>query len=523
MLRTRPRFRARIPGRNAWVRRTSARMFTSTITSCVSRVLVAKGPTSPRPALLTRNSISSGRACTSRTTRSTSGGLARSAVTTCTEIFLAARSSPASVSSRSRRRATRTRSIPSAAKRRANSSPRPDEAPVTSAARLMTGRTNAPLLGFKATRRTARLPRHSDRRCRHHTFWHPWAPASGKTNHRPALHGQPRDPAPTGRHHRSLARGLERSAFPRGGRAHARRAGGSARRHGPLPELGRAPARSAAGRPRARARPPARRHLAHLRTGLRGPPHHVRPVAALPPPAGARGPGLRGDGAFPDGRDGSDAAGGAAGHDPPEGPAGADLRDGRGAHPGPLLLRPYGHAGPPDAAGTRSSVPPLLRGLHGAGRRLRALAARALHGRRAGGAVLRLRQPRAGARPASRDAAVRRELIGVGPSELAGHEHAERILAVVAEGPASPEAGALVQSQRRNERRRRSGLDPQAPEPTRSGLGREVLEHRSPDPLAQERVRHPHRLELAAVRIQDFQSPTPGEVLAHPDGPESDS
>ena len=71
-------------------------------------------------------------------------GLRDSADTTCTETFPPARSSAASASSRSRRRATRTRSIPSAAKRRANSSPRPDDAPVTSAARLMSGRTSAP-------------------------------------------------------------------------------------------------------------------------------------------------------------------------------------------------------------------------------------------------------------------------------------------------------------------------------------------------------------------------------------------
>src|SRR5262249_3058645 len=126
------------------------------------------------------------------------------------------------------------------------------------------------------------------------------------------------------------------AAFRRGGRAHARRAGRGPRGHGPLPELGRAPARRAAGGPGSRARFPARRHLAHLRAGLRGSPHDLRAAAALPPPAGARGAGLRGDGALPDERDGGDTAGGAAGQHPPDRPAGPDVPDRRAAHPAKL-------------------------------------------------------------------------------------------------------------------------------------------------------------------------------------------
>ncbi len=61
----RPLRRAIIAGRNRRVRCISAAAFTCTIASSRSRSLVANGPLVPKPALLTRNSTSMRRSCSS--------------------------------------------------------------------------------------------------------------------------------------------------------------------------------------------------------------------------------------------------------------------------------------------------------------------------------------------------------------------------------------------------------------------------------------------------------------------------
>ena len=42
----------------------------------------------------------------------------------------------------------------------------------------------------------------------------------------------------------------------------------------------------------------------------------------------------------------------------------------------------------------------------------------------------------------------------------------------------------------------------------------------TPDAPAEERIRHPHRLELPPPRIQDLERAAAGDLLAHPDRPE---
>src|SRR5438067_6293189 len=87
----------------------------------------------PKPALLTRTSTVRSRAAISAARRSRSAGAARSAATTSARIPWASRSSDASSSSRSARRATSVTPCPRDASSRANALPMPAEAPVTSA------------------------------------------------------------------------------------------------------------------------------------------------------------------------------------------------------------------------------------------------------------------------------------------------------------------------------------------------------------------------------------------------------
>ena len=92
---------------------------------------LSKRPAAPKPALFTSTAI--GRSDTARATRSAPSALARSSSTTrvCTEKVFS--SSDASASSRSRRRAESATDMPSRASARANASPIPADAPVTSA------------------------------------------------------------------------------------------------------------------------------------------------------------------------------------------------------------------------------------------------------------------------------------------------------------------------------------------------------------------------------------------------------
>src|SRR5438876_9807175 len=134
MLRMRPFFRAIIAGSSARVRATSETMFTWIISSSRSASSSANAPLVPNPALFTRNPTSTPRRRRSSSTRRGPPPDPRSAATTCARTRCLPSSSLASASSRSRLRATRTTSWPSAANNFAYSSPRPADAPVISAA-----------------------------------------------------------------------------------------------------------------------------------------------------------------------------------------------------------------------------------------------------------------------------------------------------------------------------------------------------------------------------------------------------
>ena len=123
-----PRSRVTMLLSAAWVSRTVAMTCSLCICSCISRGASQNRPFVPKPALFT-NSVSSGSCARRSATRVRSESTVRSASITSTCVGLAEDSSAASWSSRSFRRAMRSRSC-SAASLRANAAPIPLEAPV---------------------------------------------------------------------------------------------------------------------------------------------------------------------------------------------------------------------------------------------------------------------------------------------------------------------------------------------------------------------------------------------------------
>ncbi|EYT83457.1 hypothetical protein CF54_07265 [Streptomyces sp. Tu 6176] len=125
--------RSSMPGSRAWVRSTSATTFTISRSWSRSGSISSNRPPVPKPALLTSRSTRIPRSASSRATCRPASGRARSCTTTWVLTPWTRASSAATSSSRSRERATRTRSWPRAASWAANSVPSPEDAPVTSA------------------------------------------------------------------------------------------------------------------------------------------------------------------------------------------------------------------------------------------------------------------------------------------------------------------------------------------------------------------------------------------------------
>ena len=126
--------RATMPGTAQRVRRVSATMLTASMASIFSGAHVSKLPRSPRPALLIRMSGGKGARSSSLDELRDGGRVGEIGDVAGRCAGTLAESSPRRISRRSRRRATRMRcSTPRSASWRANSSPRPEDAPVTSA------------------------------------------------------------------------------------------------------------------------------------------------------------------------------------------------------------------------------------------------------------------------------------------------------------------------------------------------------------------------------------------------------
>src|SRR5690349_25010629 len=87
-------------------------------------------------------------------------------------------------------------------------------------------------------------------------------------------------------------------------------------------------------------------------------------------------------------------------------------------------------------------------------------------------------------------------------SQLPGHEHAVRIFHVIAERPAVPEAVALVQPSRRQERVHGAGFQAEATIRPPVRLVEDVRQHLRGDALAQVRGHRAHGLDLAVNRVE---------------------
>src|ERR1035437_2878048 len=129
--------RLRMPGSTACVSRARASTLSLICASAPSAGTSANDPDRPKPALLT--SSSTGLLASDRrfSAASRPAGVIRSAASTSTCTWCAARRPAASSSSRPARRATSMRSQPSAASSLASRSPMPLDAPVTSAVRYV--------------------------------------------------------------------------------------------------------------------------------------------------------------------------------------------------------------------------------------------------------------------------------------------------------------------------------------------------------------------------------------------------
>src|SRR5215208_319216 len=130
---TAPSPRATIAGRKRRVRSTGASHSRRTWCSSSSRSEACSGPPVANPALLTRMSTRRPASASRPGTAARAAGSVRSQATTSVRTPKRARRSPASPCSRSSRRARSVTPWPASASWRANSAPRPDDAPVTSA------------------------------------------------------------------------------------------------------------------------------------------------------------------------------------------------------------------------------------------------------------------------------------------------------------------------------------------------------------------------------------------------------
>src|SRR4051812_9815754 len=129
-LRMPPLRRARLSAKRS-ERSVATRTLRSTMASCCVRSSFVAGPSSPKPALLTRISGSRPASCSVRARRSPASGKGRSSAIARGRSWPAAAILSATSASCASRRATSTTLCPRLAKSAASAAPRPAEAPVT--------------------------------------------------------------------------------------------------------------------------------------------------------------------------------------------------------------------------------------------------------------------------------------------------------------------------------------------------------------------------------------------------------
>src|SRR5947209_3650151 len=137
MLSTAPAPRSTIPGRAAWVSSISVSELSTTSSVSRSSGNVWNTPLVPKPALLHKPAIGSPRSRSASWRRASASDRSSGCTSTSTEY--SARSSPASSSIRSLRRATSSSGYPRLASPLASSVPMPDEAPVMTTVAWLVG------------------------------------------------------------------------------------------------------------------------------------------------------------------------------------------------------------------------------------------------------------------------------------------------------------------------------------------------------------------------------------------------